>query len=143
VAFAGVAVSLLGQAFGVDPKDTNALASRIVDDPDAVVKIKKLEFEHAETLAKVCSQDYTTEVNDRIDARKNAGQYKDFMRHMAYLVTVGFFAALVMLLLPITVEANERELLSMLVGMLVSKWQTIIDFFYGSSHPNQGRRIEK
>lgn len=56
-----------------------------------------------------------------------------FLRVMAYLVTIGFFGSLVMLFLPITVSSTQRELLSMLIGMLASKWQTIIDFYYGNS----------
>lgn len=58
---------------------------------------------------------------------------RDFLRHMAYLVTIGFFGSLIMLFLPITVTNTQRELLSMLIGMLASKWQTIIDFYYGNS----------
>lgn len=56
-----------------------------------------------------------------------------FLRVMAYLVTLGFFGALLLLFLPITVSSTQRELLSMLIGMLASKWQTIIDFYYGGS----------
>jgi hypothetical protein len=57
-------------------------------------------------------------VADRRDARANAPLYKDFLRHMAYLVTAGFFGALMLLFLPVTVNPDARELLSMLVGML-------------------------
>ncbi len=84
-------------------------------------------------LAKIASTDYYTEVSDRVDARKYSSEYKDFLRHMAYVITLGFFAALALMFLPIVVDNSEKELLSMLIGMLVSKWQTIIDFFYGSS----------
>lgn len=135
---AGVAVSLIAQAFGVNPHNVDDIVTAINSSPEATLKLRTLEYDHAETLAKIGSQDYATEVDDRKDARKNAVLYKDFLRHMAYLVTVGFFGALVMLFLPIQYNPNERELLSMLVGMLVSKWQTIIDFFYGSSRSKQG-----
>jgi hypothetical protein len=67
------------------------------------------------------------------ESEKKAVLYRDFLRHLAYVVTFGFFAALLFLFLPITFNSEGRELLSMLVGMLASKWQTIIDFFYGSS----------
>ncbi len=139
---ASVAVSLLSQVFRVPTSDLDALAKTILNDPGAGAKLAEIEFKHQEALAQIASQDYAHEVDDRIDARKNGGQYKDFMRHMAYLVTLGFFGAFVMLFIPIVFDGGQRELLSMLVGMLVSKWQTIIDFFYGSSHPNQSRRIE-
>lgn len=130
---AGVAVSLIANAFNVDPKKIPEITKAIQNDPEAAIRLKTLEYEHAETLAKIASQDFSTEVDDRKDARKNSVYYKDFLRHMAYLVTAGFFGALILLFLPIPFNVTERELLSMLIGMLVSKWQTIIDFFYGSS----------
>lgn len=134
---AGVGISLLSQLFGVKTDDLDGLLGKINETPESAIKIKTLEYEHIETLAKIASTDYSTEVDDRKDARKNSVLYKDFLRHMAYLVTFGFFAALFVLFLPLPINGNERELLSMLVGMLVSKWQTIIDFFYGSSRVKQ------
>jgi hypothetical protein len=139
---ASVGVSLLSQAFGGSASDTDALAKAILNDPGAGDKLAEIEYKHSEALAQIASQDYAKEVDDRVDARKNGAQYKDFMRHMAYLVTIGFFGAFVMLFFPVAFDGGQRELLSMLVGMLVSKWQTIMDFFYGSCHPNQSRRIE-
>jgi hypothetical protein len=136
--FAGVAISLIAQAFGVNPHNLDEVANAINASPESNIKLKTLEYEHAETLAKIASTDYSTEVDDRKDARKNSVLYKDFLRHMAYLVTAGFFGALFMLFMPIPFNTSERELLSMLVGMLVSKWQTIIDFFYGSSRKQGG-----
>ncbi len=130
---AGVALSLIGNAFGVDGKDQQAIADAINKDPESAIKLRTLEYENAQMLAKIASTDYYTEVSDRVDARKYSSEYKDFLRHMAYVITLGFFAALALMFLPIVVDNSEKELLSMLIGMLVSKWQTIIDFFYGSS----------
>lgn len=58
---------------------------------------------------------------------------RDFQRHIAYLVTLGFFGCLIMLFIPITVTSTQRDLLSILIGMLASKWQTIMDFYFGNS----------
>lgn len=136
---AGVAISLIAKAFGVNPNDINAVASALNSDPETAIKLKTVEYEHAETLAKIASTDYSTEVDDRKNARQFSGLYKDFMRHMAYLVTFGFFSALFLLFMPLNIGVEEKNLLSMLVGMLASKWQTIIDFFFGSSrHNSQG-----
>lgn len=130
----GIVISLLANLFGANPKDTDDLISKINKDPDATLKLKKLEIDHSDTLAQIAAQEYETEVDDRKDARANAGLYKDFLRHMAYIVTLGFFIALGLLFVPpINPPQAERELLSMLIGVLVSKWATIIDFFYGSA----------
>ncbi len=131
---ASVALSLISQAFGVSGGSITALDNALTGSPETALKLKTLEYEHAEMLAKIASTDYETEVDDRKDARhNNSVLYKDFLRHMAYLVTIGFFGSLVLLFSPVSVNPEARDLLSMLIGMLVSKWQTIIDFFYGSS----------
>lgn len=135
---AGIAISFLANRFNVDPHNLTELAQKISNDPHADIKIKQMENDHQEVLAILASQDYHTEVDDRKDARANSVNFRDFMRHMAYLVTAGFFGALFLLFMPIPLNQEEKELLSMLVGMLVSKWQTIIDFFYGSSRKQGG-----
>jgi hypothetical protein len=136
---AGVAVSLIAQAFGIRSQDVAELAHTISGDPDATRKLEAIEYAHEEMLQKIASTDYATEVDDKKNARQYGGMYKDFMRNFAYLVTMGFFVALFLLFIPLNLGAEEKNLLSMLVGMLASKWQTIIDFFYGSSrHNNQG-----
>lgn len=136
---AGVGVSLLAALFHCQPKDINSIMAAASADPDADAKLKQLELEHSETLAAIFEQNYGIEVEDRMSARQAAPLYKDFLRHMAYLVTCGFFGALILMFFPLPMtNSTERELLSMLIGMLVSKWQTIIDFYYGSSSSKQG-----
>lgn len=134
---AGVGISLISQALGLSASSAHGIVDALAHDPEAVAKLKELEFNHAETLEKIAQQFYTTEVDDRKDARQYGVQYKDFMRHMAYLVTIGFFGALSFLFLPLPLGANEHDLILVLIGMLASKWSTVIDFFYGSSSQHQ------
>lgn len=131
---AGVLVSLLANAFGVSSGKVEDVRDAILGDAEAASKLKALELAHSESLAKIASNDYATEVSDRINARANAVMYKGFLIWMAFIVTVGFFAAMFLLFVPMEISELQRTLLSMLVGMLASKWQTIIDFFFGSSH---------
>lgn len=132
---AGIAVSLIENAFGITQSNPTQLAAAVSADPDAVAKLKALEFQHEDELKTIASTSYGIEVQDRENARAMAAQFKNFMRHLAYLVTAGFFAAIFLLFFPVTTfTSDEKQLLAMLIGMLVSKWQTIIDFFYGSSN---------
>ena|ERR1700761_622277 len=135
--FIGIGLSLLAKVFGVDAHDIEALTHAISSDPEADVKLKTLQNQHIEMLGKLANREYSLEVKDRMNARKNSVLYKDFLRHMAYFVTCGFFGSVVILFLPLVLKPESRDLLSMLIGMLASKWQTIIDFFYGSSRQNQ------
>lgn len=133
--YARIVLDFIGNALGISNSTIATVTTALTENPEARAKLKQLENDHADMLGKL----YQTEVDDRKDARKNAVLYKDFLRHMAYLVTVGFFCALLLLFMPISINPTARELLSMLVGMLASKWQTIIDFFYGSSRQSKGK----
>lgn len=133
--FAGVAISLISSLFGTDPNDISGLTTKIQNDPDAAFKLKKLELDHVEALKKIDSDNYVASVDDRKDARDKGILYKDFMRHLTYLVSFGFFGALLMIFLPLQIDPHERDIFSLIVGMLVSKWQTIIDYYFGSSNP--------
>lgn len=131
---AGVALSLIGNAFNAHSVKADEIAKILSNDPEASLKLKTVEYENSQILAQIAATNYQTEVDDRKDARdKNSFLYKDFLRHMAYIITFGFFCVLFLLFIPLSINGTEREILLMLVGMLVSKWQTIIDFFYGSS----------
>lgn len=136
---AGIAISLLANVFGVDPKDTTALSNAIATDPEASLKIKKLEYDHQEALQNIASQDFSNEVKDKQDARRYGGEYKYFLMAMCVIVTGGFFGCLFLLFYSgMNLNEIEKQLLSLLIGMLASKWQTIIDFFYGASRYQGG-----
>ncbi len=131
---ASVIVALLGSVFGVQSGSVADILGKIQTDPDMAFKLRKLETDHAEFLAGCDSKNLETESIDRQDARKYSGTYKTFLIQMAFLVTAGFFSILLLLFVPWDISDEGKNLLSMLVGMLASKWQTIIDFFFGSSH---------
>lgn len=131
----GVVGALVSAAFGIDSNDPKKLIEKIAADPGAGLKLKQIEYQHAQFLAEINSKNYVTEVDDRKDARKNSPIFKNFLLWMAVLVTIGFFVTLFLLFFPqVQVSSDEKQLLAALVGVLISKWQTIIDFFYGSSH---------
>jgi hypothetical protein len=140
--FYGVGLTLLANLFGGNIKNIPDLIEKIKADGLFSDKLSNLENEHCETLEKIASADFAKEVEDRKDARTYTAHYRDFLKHLAYLVTAGFFAALFLLFAPIDTNDEGKHLLSMLVGMLASKWQTIIDFFFGSSR-HQGLNFNK
>lgn len=131
----GMIGALISSVFGGNQSDPKDLIEKINADPEAALKLKTLEYQHSQSLAQINAQNYLTEVDDRKDARKNSPEFRNFLRCMAYLVSLGFFGALFLLFFPqVQINADEKNLLAMLIGVLGSKWQTIIDFFYGSSN---------
>jgi hypothetical protein len=135
--FSSIVVALISHVFGKSSNDLVGLKG-VLSDPalsqQNELRLRELEYAHAAQFNQLATQNYKIEVEDRMSARQQALIFKDFLRHMAYIITLGFFIALFMLFAPITISEDEKNLLFMLVGMLASKWQTIIDFFYGSHH---------
>lgn len=131
---AGVVVALLEHAFGMAPGAVSGLVDKIAGDPEASYRLRALELQHAQFIADLDSKNLATESADRQDARKYSPSYRGFLIQMAFIVTAGFFGVLALLFVPMDISDEGKNLLSMLVGMLASKWQTIIDFFFGSSH---------
>lgn len=135
----GIALSLIANAFGVKNSDAGEILNALQSAPDAAMRLKQLEMDHQEALLKISSQDFQTEVADKQDARKYAENYKGFLMLMAIMVTSGFFLCLFLIFSEgININDSEKQLLTLLIGMLASKWQTIIDFFYGASRYQGG-----
>lgn len=134
----GIVGSLVAQLFGGSVQNPDELAQKIIADPEAALKIKQLEYNHKEQLETLANSQFATEVDDRKDARKYGYNNRDFMKHFTYLVTIGFFAAMFLLFCPMNLSAEEKQMLSLLIGVLGSKWQTIIDFYFGSARSANG-----
>ena len=132
---AGIAMTLVANLFGIKSTDQTSILNAIQTDPDAALKLKTLEYSHAEELKKISSIDFSTSITDKMDARRNSSQYANFLKYMAAMVTIGFFCTLYLCFISTsTVNEPEKQILLVFVGVLTSKWQTIIDFFYGSSN---------
>lgn len=131
---AGVVLALLGALFGGHDGTPSGIAAAIQAAPDASYRLRKLETDHAEFLATVDQHQSDIDSTDRQNARTYAATYRTFLMTMAMVVTAGFFVILFLMFIPWNLSDESKNLLSMLVGMLASKWQTIMDFFFGSSH---------
>lgn len=137
----GVAATLVANAFGGSASNPDDLISKINADPEYISKLKQIEYSHGEQMAKYSSMDYENYTKDTQSARnreleyiKQTGHSDKVMVILAYVVTIGFFATLFILFSQyVDINAEESKVLGVLVGMLSSKWQTIIDYFFGSS----------
>lgn len=67
---AGVAVSMIGNAFGVKTTDPDNLLKLLLADPDAMLKLKELELKHQETLLQIEAQNFQSAISDKDSARK-------------------------------------------------------------------------
>ena len=125
----GVAVSLLAGAFGVDVKDINGLQAAISADPEAAIKLKTIEYDHADTLARLASQDYSTEVDDRKDARQREIKLGDHVPTILALIFTLVYAGIQFC--AIYAPHNVDDIISARVQDIMI---IIVGYYFGSSN---------
>lgn len=130
---AGVAISLIAKAFGVQTNDLSGLLTAINSDPSSAVKLKQIEAEHEEILANIASRNYAIEYEDRKDARASArsGNYEWFVHLLTVVVTSGFFGCILMVFLT-KGDAQDHDILNMMLGSLGTTWVQIISYYFGN-----------
>lgn len=126
---------LIADAFGGNINDPKDLINRIKNDSDAAIKIKEIEANERIEAERIIAQDKQNARTREVDYIKATGEKDYTLKNLAYITTAGFFLVLLLLFIPgIDVNEQEKNLILVLLGMLASKWQTIIDYFFGSSN---------
>jgi hypothetical protein len=131
----GVAIGqAIAAVFGGDPQNTDDLIKRIEGDPDREIKLKQIEATKETEITRLILADKQSARQREIDYIKATGKTDQTLKYLSFIVTFGFFIALFLLFLPaLDVNEQEKNLILVLLGMLASKWQTIIDYYFGSS----------
>lgn len=133
-AVAGAAGSLVASLFGVAPEPDEI--ARVLDDPQALVRLKELETEHAALLLRWQATQLQAELDNVRSARERevqlakAGHGGAWVTGLvAMVVIVGFFW-----MLQAVVEmgqVNEPALL--LLGSLGTAFGAVVNYYLGSS----------
>lgn len=128
---AGIAISLISSAFGLTSKKPEDILNAIAQTPDAQIRLKQLESEHAIELAKIANIDYETEVDDRKAAREREITLHDHVPAiLAYLfvacyVAVQFYCIFMPNTINDIISARVQDILIM-----------VVSYYFGSSHKN-------
>lgn len=126
---AGIGLSLLGNLFGVDSKDSEKLIRAIQDDPEYVLKLKTLELKHVEEFSRIAALNYQTEVDDRKSARLREVSLHDYV---PTILAIGFlfnYAAIQFYCVMHPTSAND-----IISARLQDVLIMIVSYYFGSSH---------
>lgn len=139
----GGAVSLLCSAFGIESEDPqpDEVLSAIKFDPEAGLKLRKLELNHKTELRRIAlelDRAYLADVQSarsrEVELVKATGKRDINLYILAWSVVVGFFL-LTGLLMFIQIQVNEAALL--LFGSLASGFGMVLQYFFGSSRSSR------
>jgi hypothetical protein len=135
---AGMAVSAISKAIGVDENKVQDLISDNKLTAEQVAQIKIAEIELAKQAQELGLNFEKLAVEDRKSAREMQATTRSMMPPiLACAVTIGFFSIVVMMFFN-QVDSNNPAILMML-GSLGTAWTGIIAYYFGSSAGSQAK----
>jgi hypothetical protein len=135
---AGMAVSAISKAVGVDEDKVQDMISSNKLTADQVAQVKLAEIELAKQAQELGLNFEKLAVDDRKSAREMQATTRSMMPPiLASAVTIGFFGIVVMMFFN-QVDSNNPAILMML-GSLGTAWTGIIAYYFGSSAGSQAK----
>jgi hypothetical protein len=129
---AGMAVSAISKAIGVDPTEVSDLIKNNKLSADQIAQVKIAEIELQKQAQELGLNFEKLAVEDRMSAREMQSATRSIVPPaLAGIITVGFFGILGMMLFG-KVDSNNPAILMML-GSLGTAWTGIIAYYFGSS----------
>jgi hypothetical protein len=135
---AGMAVSAISKAIGVDPDKVGDLISNNKLSAEQIAQVKIAEIELQKQAQELGLNFEKLEVEDRKSARDMQATTRSIVPPaLAAIITVGFFGILGMMLFG-KVDGSNPTILMML-GSLSTAWTGIIAYYFGSSAGSQAK----
>ena len=135
---AGMAVSAISKAIGVDPEKVGDLISSNKLTADQIAQVKIAEIELQKQAQELGLNFEKLEVEDRKSARDMQSKTRSLMPPiLAGTVTLGFFGIMTMMFVGKVDSSNPAIL--MMLGSLGTAWTGIIAYYFGSSAGSQAK----
>ena len=135
---AGMAVSAISKAIGVDPEKVGDLISSNKLTAEQIAQVKIAEIELQKQAQELGLNFEKLSVEDRKSARDMQAATRSIVPPaLAAIVTVGFFGILGMMLFGKVDSGNPAIL--MMLGSLGTAWTGIIAYYFGSSAGSQAK----
>jgi hypothetical protein len=114
-------------------KEANVLIDQFHLSPEEKATVKQAMFD---AQVKARNDLFALEDSDRDSARKREMSLGDpTTRRLAYVYTLGYFGAFVILLMGwVEVQENMRGLVDVLMGVLTAGQYSVLSYYFGSSH---------
>jgi hypothetical protein len=135
---AGMAVSAISKAIGVDPSEVGDLISNNKLTAEQIAQVKIAEIELQKQAQELGLNFEKLSVEDRKSARDMQAATRSIVPPaLAAIVTIGFFGILGMMLFGKVDSGNPAIL--MMLGSLGTAWTGIIAYYFGSSAGSQAK----
>jgi hypothetical protein len=134
---AGLAVTAISKALGIDEKDVQNTIESGKLTSDQLASIKQAEIELQKQANELGLDFEKLATDDRKSAREMQVATKSYIPAvLAIGVTIGFFGILVGLM---TDNVTKSDALLLMLGSLGTAWTAIVSFYFGSSASSQNK----
>jgi hypothetical protein len=134
---AGLAVSAISKALGIDEKEVQNTIDSGKLSADQLASLKQAEIELQAKAQELGLNFEKLAVDDRKSARDmQAATKSSIPAILAIGVTIGFFAILIGLM---TDNVTKSDALLLMLGSLGTAWTAIVSFYFGSSASSQNK----
>lgn len=134
---AGSAIgSLIASEFGTE-NNPEHIAAAIAVDPDAKIKLEKIQLDHKVALQKINVERAKLELQDKANARES---HKNSIMPAGLSVGLTFMIAVIVgLLFWVEVPQGSREVLFMLLGVAVKEWGSAMQYWFGTTRSSSDK----
>ena len=132
--------AMVASLFGADPTDPQDIAIKMAGDPEAHIKLRKLELDNKAELEKLFLADIQSARQREVEVTRATGKTNWPMYILAGAVVIGFFT-LMFVLMKYTVPQGSREVAFMLFGSLSTSFGAVVNYFFGSSKGSADKNL--
>jgi len=143
----GGLISVVANTFGLKGKDASnpaKIMKAIRADPEAAIKLQKIQNDHEEALARINLESDEAYLRDRQSARsrevemtKATGKRDINLYILAWVVVLGFLGLCAILIFRPLPVGTSQNILFMLFGGMISAFSAVMQYFFGSSKGSQ------
>lgn len=133
----GLVVSSLAALFGGNSSNPDDLAHKIINDPEASIKLLDFQNKHLEELERIAASDRSSARERQIEVTKATGKRDWVMDFLTIFLVVGFFS-LIMIVAFTKMDQSDHDILYLLTGQLSGAFLLSISYYFGSSVPAKG-----
>lgn len=122
--------SIIASVFGVE--DTpSAINAAINADPDAAVKLRKIELDHKTDLERIVLDTTKAELADKQNAREN--HKHSLMPAILSCVLSLVIVGIIYLLFYLEPPEGSRDVLFMVLGVVIKEWGGAMQYWFGTT----------
>lgn len=126
-----IAIGLIAKLLGAKEEIPDILG-KLSNTEDVATKLKRLEDQHCEILAKLANESFAQEMSDRESARQRQKDLHDFVPTVLALGFLVIFAGVVFFVLLHPSQSSQS-----ILDKLTSGFMLILAYFFGGIHKKQ------